>query len=171
VYSNRERRYIEINVSIVRDLDEGWVSEDTVKRLELKRKDNNAEDPDWGILGWQSYEIHGTTMLEWIDKGYTQDAKCRIVSCNSFDIYLPSCLLTAPSLLHGPIEPPKPALISSTIDANTDLIDLNAEITSSPSLTESSLEYIGQFDGDDRDGLEEMSDDSKEYYIQSEIGI
>ena len=154
MYSDREKTYTEINASVVKDLDECWISEEVVERLELKRRPNLTGKTEYGCLGLQSFKFRGTVTLQWLCKSNSQPTTCRIVPSKIFEIYLPYSLLP----------PPSPSPLQRTLSApgpfpNLSASDMNATLPSVASVISSSSEYTGQFDGDE---LEEALDTSKE---------
>ena len=148
------KTYTEINVSVVKDLDECWISEDAVERLDLRRRPNNSGKREFGCLGLESFEFRGTVLLQWLCESNSQPARCRIVPSKEFEIYLPSNLLPPEYPLQKTMSAPDPLSIPSPSDAKVNL-------SSTASTIDSSSEYTGQFDGDE---LEEALDGSKEYY-------
>ena len=156
MYSNREKRYTEINVTVVKDLEECWISEDTVKRLELKRQGNETGLPEWGTLGYQSVEFHGTTTLQWLCNSHSRPTQCRIVTSSLFEIYLPSSLLPSASPFSTAVTAPTPISTSLAFDANVGPAPSSSRI-------DLPVDYTGQFDGEGGDEHEEVSASSKEY--------
>jgi hypothetical protein len=149
------KTYTEINVSVVKDLDECWISEDAVQRLELRRKPNNLTGKkEFGCLGLESFEFRGTVLLQWLCESNSQPTRCRIVPSKEFEIYLPSNLLLPINPQQKTMSAPDPLSIPSPSDAKVNL-------SSTASTIDSSSEYTGQFDGDES---EEAMDSSKEYY-------
>jgi hypothetical protein len=156
------KTYTEINVSVVKDLDECWISEDAVERLELRRKPNNLTGKkEFGCLGLESFEFRGTTLLQWLCESNSQPTRCRIVPSKEFEIYLPSKLLPPKYPLQKTMSAPDNLSTPSPSDATTNL-------SSTASTIDSPSEYTGQFDGDE---LEEALDGSKEYYCLYGDGV
>lgn len=146
------KTYTEVNVNVVRDLDECWISEATVERLELKRRPNLTGKPEYGCLGRQSFQFCGTVTLQWLCKSNSQPTRCRIVPSEIFQIYLPYSLLPPPPPLQRISSASRPLSNPSSSDANVNL-------PSVASATSLSSEDTGQFDGDE---LEEVLETSKE---------
>ena len=131
-YSNREKIYKKIEISVVSDIDECWISENVVDRLQLTRRPNSEDDGKWGCLGLRTFEFSGTVSLQWICNVNSRVDQCRVVPSNEFKIYLPSSKIP-------PIPPPNQPTDRSTID----LDECPLPEGSSP------VKFSGQFDGEE----------------------
>jgi hypothetical protein len=157
VYSKKDKTFTEINATFVNDIDESWISEDLVERLELNHTSSLEDKPKYGRLGKKMFQFCGTVCLQWIERGKSKYTKCRIVPDKSFEVYL-HCSQSNPASPRGkPLITPDPPPTSLPPPLNED----------SPSTTSLSAAIAGSFDGD---GLAEVLDDrSKEYCFPARI--
>lgn len=149
VYSNREKTYTETNVTVVNDIEQCWISEDMVEKLQLKRKPNSKDDDKWGCLGLQTFEFRGNITLQWKRNDNSEATKGRIVPRNEFEIYLPFNLL--PSL------PPQEKELTFLNPVSPSPLPVLNETSS---LTTTSLTtFAGQFDGEELEDYLETSNE------------
>jgi hypothetical protein len=143
VYSNRENIYIEVNVTVVNDIEQCWISEDMAEKLQLKRKPNSKDDEIWGYLGLQTFEFMGTVTLQWKRNNNSEATKARIVPRKEFEIYLPSNMLPPPS---------------SHEEELTVLDPISTSLSSGSNETSPTV-FTGQFDGEELDAYLENSNE------------
>ena len=152
VFSNKENKHLEMEITVVSDIDECWMFKDVVEQLKLNVKSDSIGKPKFGYLGEQMFEFSGTVALQWIWKDKSESRNCRVIPRLGFEIYIPSSILPPRSpkqsrpVIHNSISRPPPS------DSNP----------SSSSATRTSIEFSGAFDGD---GLPEFPDTSVKYCI------
>jgi len=143
VHSNRENMYTEVNVTVVYDIEQCWISEDMVEKLQLKRKPNSKDDETWGCLGFLTFEFRGTVTLQWKRNDNSEATKARIVPRTEFEIYFPSNMLPTPSPHEEELTVLDPISTSPSSGSNE----------TSPSA------FTGQFDGEELDAyLENLNE-------------
>lgn len=93
---------MEVNAVFAADLDklnQNWISEDLVQRLQLTRTFNSGDEAEYGRLE-KTFQFRGSLTLRWAEKGGHKSTftSCRIAPSKNFDLLLQSSLLPLPVL-------------------------------------------------------------------------
>lgn len=140
---------------VANDIDRGWISEDMVEILQLKRKKISSDGDKWGCLEMQTFEFKGVVTLQWERNNNSEATKCGIVPRKEFEIYLPSNLLPPLAQSENALTIPNP--LSTPPISSLD--------ETSPAAITSFTNFTGQFDGEELEDSMETSNEHVKLWI------
>jgi len=108
-FSYNEVDWTEIDVIFVDDLDENWISEDVVDRLGLEIESSDIEEYCHLDIQGRTLPFLGRVELQWAEKDGQNNLSshfdyCRVVSDESFEVFLKMSLLPGSVLRLPPVE-------------------------------------------------------------------
>ena len=132
---------MDVNAVFAADLDklnQNWISEDLIQRLQLTRTFNSEGEAEYGRLE-KTFQFRGSLVLRWAEKGGHKSTftSCRIVPSRTFDLLLQSSLL--------PLPIPEKRVLNVDLTQAPPLSSLSLEETHLSTASTSTISSVGSF--------------------------
>jgi hypothetical protein len=141
VCSSKKNEWVNVDAVFAADLDklnQNWISEDLVQRLQLTRTFNSGDEAEYGRLE-KSFQFRGSLILRWAEKGRHKSTftACRIVPSKAFDLLLQSSLL--------PLAIPEKHAVDVDVTPAPPLLSPSLEETHLSTASTSTISSVGSF--------------------------